>query len=85
MFSQLLLMQVAVAAGVAVLATGLFLAPLGKQLDEQAMRRALAIAQTTAAQPQLAEDFRTSLPTPGGPVQQEAERIRRPAGRSTWW
>ncbi|GHE33213.1 histidine kinase [Streptomyces griseoaurantiacus] len=80
MFSQLLLMQVAVAAGVAVLATGLFLAPLGKQLDEQAMRRALAIAQTTAAQPQLAEDFRTSLPTPGGPVQQEAERIRRASG-----
>ena len=41
MFSQVLLMQVAIAAGVAVLATGLFLAPLGNQLDDQAMRRAL--------------------------------------------
>ena len=50
-------MQVAIAAGVAVLATGLFLAPLSAQLDDQAMRRALAIAQTTAAQPQIAEDL----------------------------
>jgi two-component system CitB family sensor kinase len=80
MFSQLLLMQVTIAAGVAVLATGLFLAPLGQQLDAQAMRRALAIAETTAAQPQIAEDFRTSRPTPDGPVQREAERIRRASG-----
>ena len=80
MFSQVLLMQVTIAAGVAVLATGLFLAPLGQQLDAQAMRRALAIAQTTAAQPQIAEDFRTSRPTPDGPVQREAERIRRASG-----
>ncbi|MET8896268.1 sensor histidine kinase [Streptomyces albogriseolus] len=80
MFSQVLLMQVAIAAGVAVLATGLFLAPLGEQLDDQAMRRALAIAQTTAQQPQIAEDLRATEPTPGGPVQQEAERIRRATG-----
>ncbi|MBG0852000.1 sensor histidine kinase [Streptomyces spinoverrucosus] len=76
-FSQVLMMQVAIAAGVAVLATGLFLAPLSDQLDDQAMRRALAIAQTTAAQPQLAEELRTTPATPDGPVQREAERIRR--------
>ncbi|MFH0516331.1 ATP-binding protein [Streptomyces sp. M41] len=76
MFSQLLLMQVAIAAGVAVLATGLFLAPLSDQLDDQAMRRALSIAQTTAAQPQIAEDLASTAATADGPVQQEAERIR---------
>ncbi|MGW6960172.1 sensor histidine kinase [Streptomyces chartreusis] len=76
MFAQLLLMQVAIAAGVAVLATGLFLAPLSDQLDDQAMRRALSIAQTTAAQPQIAEDLTDTPATAGGPVQREAERIR---------
>lgn len=76
MFAQVLLMQVAIAAGVAVLATGLFLAPLSDQLDDQAMRRALAIAQTTAAQPQIAEDLTDTSATAGGPVQREAERIR---------
>ncbi|GAP48161.1 sensor histidine kinase [Streptomyces azureus] len=76
-FSQVLLMQVAIAAGVAVLATGLFLAPLSNQLDDQAMRRALAIAQTTAQQPGLAEEVRDTPPSPNGPVQKEAERIRK--------
>ena len=76
-FSQVLLMQVAIAAGVAVLATGLFLAPLSDQLDDQAMRRALAIAQTTAQQPGLAEEVRETPPSPNGPVQREAERIRK--------
>ncbi|MFI1678590.1 ATP-binding protein [Streptomyces sp. NPDC020607] len=79
-FSQVLLMQLAVAAGVAVLATGLFLAPLSDQLDDQAMRRALAIAQTTAAQPRIAGDLSSSRPTAGGPVQEAAERIRRASG-----
>ncbi|MFF8731148.1 ATP-binding protein [Streptomyces sp. NPDC015171] len=77
MFSQMLLMQVAIAAGVAVLATGLFLAPLSKQLDQEAMRRALAIAETAAQDPQIAEGVLTTPPTRNGPVQQEAERIRR--------
>lgn len=77
MFSQVLLMQVAIAAGVAVLATGLFLAPLSKQLDQEAMRRALAIAETTAQDPQIAEGVRTTAPSGNGPVQREAERIRR--------
>ncbi|WP_338783559.1 sensor histidine kinase [Streptomyces sp. DG1A-41] len=76
-FSQVLLMQVAIAAGVAVLATGLFLAPLSNQLDDQAMRRALAIAQTTAQQPGLANEVRDTPPSPNGPVQREAERIRK--------
>lgn len=73
-------MQLAIAAGVAVLATGLFLAPLGEQLDDQAMRRALAIAQTTAQRPRLAHDLRSTAPSPDGPVQREAERIRKATG-----
>lgn len=76
-FSQVLLMQVVIAAGVAVLATGLFLAPLSKQLDQEAMRRALAIAQTTAQDPQIAEGVLTTGPSTTGPVQREAERIRK--------
>ncbi|MFG3159942.1 ATP-binding protein [Streptomyces sp. NPDC048232] len=76
-FSQVLLMQLAIATGVAVLATGLFLAPLSDQLDDQAMRRALAIAQTTAQQPQVAEELRSTRPTTDGPVQRETERIRK--------
>ncbi|MFF0595647.1 sensor histidine kinase [Streptomyces antibioticus] len=80
MFSQVLLMQLAIAAGVAVLATGLFLAPLGDQLDDQAMRRALAIAQTTAAMPGLAGELQDTSPAVDGPVQREAERIREASG-----
>ncbi|MGR8007792.1 ATP-binding protein [Streptomyces hypolithicus] len=79
-FSQVLLMQLAIATGVAVLATGLFLAPLSAQLDQEAMRRALAIAQTTAAQPRLASALNESGPAPSGPVQAEADRIRRSTG-----
>ncbi|MEU7657455.1 sensor histidine kinase [Streptomyces lincolnensis] len=76
-FSQVLLMQLAIAAGVAVLATGLFLAPLSDQLDDQAMRRALAIAQTTAARPRLADEVKDTPPLADGPVQRQAEQIRR--------
>lgn len=79
-FSQVLLMQLAIATGVTVLATGLFLAPLSAQLDDQAMRRALAIAQSTAAQPQIAQALLTTDPAPRGPVQNAAERIRRATG-----
>ncbi|WJV45707.1 sensor histidine kinase [Streptomyces flavofungini] len=79
-FSQVLLMQLAIATGVAVLATGLFLAPLSDQLDDQAMRRALAIAQTTAAQPGIADDLVSSRPAADGPVQSAAERIRKASG-----
>ncbi|AJF67696.1 sensor histidine kinase [Streptomyces vietnamensis] len=78
-FSQVLLMQLAIATGVTVLATGLFLAPLSAQLDDQAMRRALAIAGTTAS-PRLAADLTGSRPSARGPVQAEAERIRTSTG-----
>ncbi|GHB22587.1 MULTISPECIES: sensor histidine kinase [Streptomyces] len=79
-FSQVLLMQLAIITGVTVLVTGLFLAPLSAQLDDQAMRRALAIAQSTAAQQQIAVSLLTTEPAPGGPVQAAAERIRRSTG-----
>ncbi|MFF1833050.1 ATP-binding protein [Streptomyces sp. NPDC058231] len=79
-FSQVLLMQLAVATGVTVLATGLFLAPLSAQLDDEAMHRALAIAQSTAAQPEITESLLSTIPAPGGPVQSAAERIRRSTG-----
>ncbi|MEU6621439.1 sensor histidine kinase [Streptomyces litmocidini] len=78
-FSQVLLMQLAIATGVTVLATGLFLAPLSAQLDDQAMRRALAIAGTTAS-PRLAADLTGGPPSARGPVQTEAERIRTSTG-----
>ncbi|MFC8229365.1 ATP-binding protein [Streptomyces sp. NPDC057287] len=79
-FSQVLLMQLAIITGVTVLVTGLFLAPLSAQLDDQAMRRALAIAQSTAAQPQIADSLVTTEPRPDGAVQRAAERIRRSTG-----
>ncbi|MFD3970960.1 ATP-binding protein [Streptomyces cyaneofuscatus] len=79
-FSQVLLMQLAIITGVTVLVTGLFLAPLSAQLDDEAMRRALAIAQSTAARPGIAEDLRTTEPSELGPVQSAAERIRRATG-----
>lgn len=44
------------------------------------MRRALAIAQSTAAQPGIAEDLRTTEASASGPVQSAAERIRRATG-----
>ncbi|MFH8579771.1 sensor histidine kinase [Streptomyces zaomyceticus] len=78
-FSQVLLMQLAIATGVTVLATGLFLAPLSAQLDDQAMRRALAIAGTTAS-PRLAADLTATPFSARGPVQTEAERIRTSTG-----
>ncbi|KPC84416.1 MULTISPECIES: ATP-binding protein [Streptomyces] len=79
-FSQVLLMQLAIITGVTVLVTGLFLAPLSAQLDDQAMRRALAIAQSTAAQPQIAASLLSTEPRPDGAVQAAAERIRLSTG-----
>ncbi len=78
-------MQVAMTAGVAVLATGLFLAPLSAQLDNEAMHRALAIAQTTAAQPQIARDLQTTLPSVNGPCRSPRNGSARPARPSTSW
>ncbi|TJZ41581.1 sensor histidine kinase [Streptomyces piniterrae] len=74
------MVQLAIATGVTALATGLFLAPLSSELDDQAMHRALAIAQTTAAEPRLDDALEASRPTRNGPVQNEAERIRAATG-----
>uniref|UniRef100_A0AAU2JUL8 histidine kinase n=1 Tax=Streptomyces sp. NBC_00049 TaxID=2903617 RepID=A0AAU2JUL8_9ACTN len=78
--SQILLTQLVIAGGVVMLATGLFLAPLSAQLDDQAMRRALAIAQSAAADPSLAAGLLRSGPSADSPVQSSAERIRRATG-----
>ncbi|MDT0344503.1 sensor histidine kinase [Streptomyces litchfieldiae] len=78
--TQVLLVQLAITAGVTVFATGLFLAPLSDQLDDQAMRRALSIAQTTAADPDTTRDLLATEPAADGPVQAAAERIRRGTG-----
>lgn len=76
-------MQLAVVTGVTALATGMFLAPFSAQLDDQASRRALAIAQTTAAEPGLpAMVTRGGSPSRHGPVQQLAQRVRRATGAS---
>ncbi|GHJ26329.1 ATP-binding protein [Streptomyces hygroscopicus] len=77
---QVLAAQLAITAGVMVLATALFLAPLSSEIDSQAMHQALAIAQTTAADPDIARDLTATEPTPSGPVQRAAERIRRATG-----
>lgn len=77
---QVLAVQLALTTGVMVLATGLLLAPLSAEFDDQAMRQALAIAQTTAADPDIAQDLTATQPSVSGPVQVEAERIRRATG-----
>ncbi|MFC7218593.1 ATP-binding protein [Streptomyces polyrhachis] len=78
--SQILAVQLALTTGVTLLTAALFLAPLSAQLDDQAMRRALAIAQTTAAEPGMARQLVTARPVPGNPVQRDAQRIRRATG-----
>lgn len=79
-FAQVLTAQLLIVSGVTLLTAGLVLAPLGSRLDDQAMRRALAIAQTTAAQPGIVRDLLAARPVPDGPVQADAERIRRATG-----
>ncbi|MGK5730056.1 ATP-binding protein [Streptomyces sp. URMC 124] len=81
-FAQVLLVQLLIITGVAGLAAGLFLAPLATQLDDQAERRALAIAQATAAQPGIAHSLLAGPPSPDGQVQADAERIRLATGAS---
>ncbi|MFI1971373.1 histidine kinase [Streptomyces cinnamoneus] len=74
--AHVLSVQLVITTGVTALATGLFLEPLGAQLDDQAEHRALAIAQATAAQPGIAHAVLAGPPDPEGPVQAAAERIR---------
>ncbi|AXK37297.1 sensor histidine kinase [Streptomyces armeniacus] len=76
-------MQLAIATGVTALATGLFLAPLSAEFDNRATQRALAIAQSTAVQPGLADLLDSGTgPDPDGPVQQRAQRVRNASGAS---
>lgn len=79
-FAHVLSVHLLITTGVIALTTGLLLAPLESQLDEQAKRRALAIAQATAAQPGIAHDILAGRPDPDGPVQAAAERIRLATG-----
>ncbi|MBP0456790.1 ATP-binding protein [Streptomyces montanisoli] len=79
-FAQVLLVQVATTAGVLMLVTGLFMAPLSSQLDHESMRQALAIAQTTAEEPGLPRELASTKPSPSGPIQAEADRIRQSTG-----
>ncbi|MFF4765829.1 ATP-binding protein [Streptomyces sp. NPDC001255] len=77
---QILVVQLTITTGVMVLAVSLFIAPLARELDDEATHRALAIAQTTAADPAITEGLLTTRPGASGPVQREAERIRRATG-----
>lgn len=72
-FAQLLLSQTVVTVGVTALTAGLFLAPVRAELDRAAMQRALAIAQVTATDRNLA---RAAAARDSARIQPEAERIR---------
>ncbi|MCD0486139.1 sensor histidine kinase [Streptacidiphilus sp. ASG 303] len=77
--AQLLLSQTVVTVGVTALTAGLFLAPVSAELDRAAMQRALAIAQVTATDTQLAD---AAAHRDSGRIQPVAERIRRSTGAS---
>ncbi|MFD8569010.1 ATP-binding protein [Streptomyces sp. NPDC059639] len=79
-FAQVLIVQLLITTGVLLLLTGLFLQPLRTQLDDQAEHQALAIAQTTAADPDIVAGLLTTGPDPRGPVQRQAERTRAATG-----
>ncbi|GHH86493.1 histidine kinase [Streptomyces sulfonofaciens] len=79
-FAQVLIAQLLITTGVLLLLTGLFLQPLRTQLDDQAEHEALAIAQTTAADPDIAAGLLAGGPDPRGPVQRQAELTRRATG-----
>lgn len=55
-------------------------AVLRNDLQEQYELRALAVAHSVAATPGLAARVTSSRPVPAGPVQREAERVRRTTG-----
>jgi len=52
-------------------------AVLRKDLQQQYEQRALAVARSVAASPGLAHTVATTRPDPAGPVQRDAERVRR--------
>ena len=55
-------------------------AVLRSDLEKQYEQRALAIARSVASDPTLAADVVSRRPDPRGPVQREAERVRRETG-----
>ncbi|MEU2632238.1 ATP-binding protein [Kitasatospora sp. NPDC007106] len=78
-FAQLLLSQTVVTVGVTAVTAGLFLAPVSRELDRDAMQRALSIAQATAADDALA---RAAAARDSRTAQQGAEQIRLATGAS---
>ncbi|MCU7822539.1 sensor histidine kinase [Kitasatospora sp. DSM 101779] len=78
-FAQLLLSQTVVTVGVTAVTAGLFLAPVSRELDRNAMQRALSIAQATAADDALA---RAAAARDSRTAQQGAEQIRLATGAS---
>jgi len=71
------LLQVAVLTVVLVLTLAVSALVLRHDLEGQFEQRALAIARTVAQDGRMADMVRTSSPTPDGPVQAEAEKVRR--------
>src|SRR5262245_25353537 len=78
-FAQLLLSQTVVTVGVTAVTAGLFLAPVSRELDRDAMQRALSIAQVTAADESLA---RAAALRDSATAQRNAEQIRLATGAS---
>jgi two-component system CitB family sensor kinase len=65
---------------VVLLGTAAAVAVLRRDLTEQYEQRALAIARSVAQLPGLATAVTSSRPTPTGPVEREAEAVRRATG-----
>ena len=65
---------------VVVLCTAAAVAVLRRDLTEQFEQRALAIARSVAQLPGVATAVTTDPPTRDGPVEQEAEAVRRATG-----
>ncbi|GAA2749052.1 sensor histidine kinase [Kitasatospora cinereorecta] len=78
-FAQLLLSQTVVTVGVTAVTAGLFLAPVSRELDRDAMQRALSIAQVTAQDEVIA---RAAEARDAAVVQRNAEQIRLATGAS---
>jgi len=65
---------------VVVLCTVAAVVVLRRDLTQQFEQRALAIARSVATRPELATAVTTTAPTPDGPVEQQAEAVRRTTG-----
>ncbi|MFD7987902.1 ATP-binding protein [Kitasatospora indigofera] len=78
-FAQLLLSQTVVTVGVTAVTAGLFLAPVSSELDRDAMQRALSIAQSTAADENIAL---AAQDRDSAAAQRDAEQIRLATGAS---